>query len=130
MIDILVQGKRDTQTAAGFFRKLLKRRGSSPRRLVTDKLRSYRAAHRVVMPTVIHDTDRYANNRAEVSHQPTRHRERYMRRFKSIVHAQRFLAVHGVIQNLFRLGRHLLRAKHYRLFRLRAFVWWQQVTCA
>jgi hypothetical protein len=59
------------------------------------------------MPSVVHRTDRYANNRAEVSHQPTRERERQMRRFKSAAHAQRFLAVHGPIQNLFRVGRHL-----------------------
>ena len=78
-------------------------------RLVTDKLGSYRVAHRDLMPLVTHDTRRYANNRAEVSHQPTRHRERQMRGFTSSDHAQRFLHVHGVIQNLFRVGRHLLR---------------------
>ena len=82
------------------------------------------------MPTVTHDTRQYANNRAEVSHQPTRQRERQMRRFKSRVQAQRFLSVHGVIQNLFRFGRHLLRAVHHRLFRQRAFSVWAEVTCA
>ena len=73
-------------------------------RLVTDKLGSYRVAHRDVMPLVTHDTRQYANNRAEVSHQPTRQRERQMRGFTSRVHAQRFLHIHGVIQNLFRVG--------------------------
>lgn len=129
VIDILVQRKRNARAAARFFRKLLKRQDESQRRLVTDKLASYRPARREVMSTVMHDTGRYANNRADVSHQPTRQRERQMRRFKSMGQAQRFLTVHGVVQNLFRLGRHLLRARHYRLFRARAFVRWQQVTC-
>ncbi len=72
LIDILVQLRRDRRAAERFFRKLLKGQGCEPRRLVTDKLRSYAAAHRTVMPGVVHDTTRYANNRAEVSHQPTR----------------------------------------------------------
>jgi putative transposase len=97
---------------------------------VTDKLRSYGAAHRVVMPAVMHDTRQYANNRAEVSHQPTRQRERQMRRFKTPGQAQRFLSVHGVIRNLFQFGRHLLQAVHHRLFRQRAFSVWAAATCA
>ena len=113
-----------------FFRKLLQRQGRVPRRLITDKLRSYQAASRTVMPSVVHVTDQYANNRAEVSHQPTRQRERQMRRFKSAVQLQRFASVHGVVQNLFRVGRHLLRAAHHRVLRTRAFVEWQAVTCA
>ena len=83
LLDILVQSRRNRRAAVRFFRKLLKRQGCLPRRLITDKLRSYPAAHRRVMPSVPHCTDRYANNRAEVSHQPTRQRERQMRRFKS-----------------------------------------------
>ena len=114
-LDILVQPRRNRRAAIRFFRKVLKGQGREPRRLVTDKLRSYPAACRTVLPSVVHVTDQYANNRAEVSHQPTRQRERQMRRFKSAVHAQRFLSVHGVVLNLFRLGRHLLRAAHHRL---------------
>ncbi len=76
LIGILVQPRRNRRAAEKFFRKLLKGRGCEPRRLVTDRLRSYTAAHRVVFPSVIHDTSQYANNRAEVSHQPTRRRER------------------------------------------------------
>ncbi len=129
-IDILVQSRRNRRAAIRFFRKLLTGQGREPRRLITDKLRSYAAAHRVVMPSVVHRTEQYANNRAEVSHQPTRQRERQMRRFTSAGHAQRFLSVHGVVLNLFRLGRHLLRAVHYRLFRRRAFEVWREVTCA
>ncbi len=122
VIDILLQPCRDRRAAARFFRKLLKGQGGVPRRMVTDKLRSYAAVHRTIRPSVAHDTTQYANNRAEVSHEPTRQRERGMRRFKSMAQAQRFLSVHGITQNLFRVGRHLLRA--------RAFVVWNAVTCA
>ncbi|MDE0831416.1 MAG: IS6 family transposase [Vicinamibacterales bacterium] len=128
-IDILVQSRRNRRAALRFFRKLLKAQGCVPRRLITDKLRSYPAACRTVMPSVVHCTDQYANNRAEVSHQPTRQRERQMRRFKSAGQAQRFLAVHGPIENLFRVGRHLLRAVHHRLLRTQAFGVWREVTC-
>ena len=130
VIDILVQSRRNRRAAARFFRKLLKGQGREPRRLITDKLRSYAAAHRTVMPSVVHSTRQYENNRAEVSHQPTRQRERQMRRFKSAAHAQRFLSVHGPVQNLFRVGRHLLRAVHHRLLRTRSFRIWDKVTCA
>ena len=130
LLDILVQSRRNRRAAVRFFRSLLKRHGRVPRRLITDKLRSYAAACRVVMPSVVHCTDQYANNRAEVSHQPTRQRERQMRRFKSAAHLQRFAAVHGVVQNLFRVGRHLLRAAHHRVLRTRAFAESQAVTCA
>ena len=129
VIDILVQSRRDRRAAERFLRRLLKGQGREPRRLITDKLRSYSAAHRTVLPSVVHSTDQYENNRAEVSHQPTRQRERQMRRFKSAVHAQRFLLVHGLVQNLFRVGRHLLRAVHHRSLRTRSFRVWDEVTC-
>ena len=130
MIDILVQPRRDRRAAERFFRRLLKGQGGEPRRLVTDKLGSYRTAGRNTMPSVVHDTTRYANNRAEVSHQPTRQRERQMRRFKSPEQAQRFLSVHGIIQNLFRVGRHLVSSANHRMLRDRSFRVWRQVTCA
>ncbi len=130
VIDILVQSRRDRGAATRFFRKLLKSQGCVPRRLITDKLRSYAAAHRAVMPSVVHATDQYANNRPEVSHQPTRQRERQMRRFKSAAHVQRFVSVHGLVQNLFRVGRHLLRSVHHRLLRRQAFLVWDTVTRA
>ncbi len=130
VIDILVQRKRNARAAKRFFRKLLKGQGSTPWRLVTDKLRSYSAAHREVMPSVAHDTGQYANNRAEVSHQPTRQRERQMRGFKSAGQAQRFLSVHGIILNFFRFARHLMRAENYRLLRARSFKEWSAATGA
>jgi len=128
VIDILVQRYRNSRAAKRFFRKLLKGQGSTPWKLVTDRLRSYSAAHRSLMPSVAHDMRRYANNRAEVSHQPSRQRERQMRRFKSPGQAQLFLSVHGVILNLFRLGRHRMRSENYRLLRARSFKDWGLAT--
>ena len=130
LIDLLVQPRLVGRAARRFFRRLLKSQRQEPVRLVTDKLGSYRVAHRDVMPLVPHDTRRYPNNRAEVSHQPTRQRERQMRGFTSSAHAQRFLHVHGVIQNLFRVGRHLLRSVHHRMLRARSFTVWAEVTAA
>ena len=98
--------------------------------MITDKLNSYSAAHREVMPSVTHSTEQYENNRAEVSHEPTLQHKRQMRRFKSAGQAQRFLAVYAVVGNLFRLGRHLTRTIHYREFRSKAFFEWQKATCA
>jgi len=128
-IDILVQPRRNQRAAERFFRRLLKGQGGEPRWLVTDKLRSYDAAHRTIMPTVKHINQFYANNRAEVSHEPTRQRERHMRGFSSSSQAQRFLTLYGLTQNLFRLGRHLMQAVNYRLLRTQAFQVWQDVVC-
>jgi len=130
VLDILVQKRKDKQSAVRFFKKLMKGQGCSARKIVTDKLPSYGAARKVIMPTSMHCHERYANNRAEVSHEHTRAQERQMRRFKSPGQAQRFLVVHSQIHNLFRVGRHLLRAANYRLLRSRSFETWQQVTCA
>ena len=130
LLDILVQSRRIRRAAVRFFRKVLKGQGRLPHRLISDKLRSYSAAHRTVMPSVVHSTRQYENNRAKVSHRPTRQRERQMRRFRSAGHAQRFLSVHGLVLNLFRVGRHLLRSAHHRLLRSRAFAEWDAVTCA
>jgi len=124
VIDVFLQSRRDGNAAKRFFRRLLKTHRSEPRKIVTDKLRSYGVAHRELIPDTIHDTSQYANNRAELSHQPTRVRERGMRRFKSTQQAQRFLTVHATVYNLFNLGRHLVSAKNYRFFRLRAFASW------
>ncbi len=129
VLDILVQKRKDKQAAVRFFKKLMKGQGCSARKIVTDKLPSYGAARKVVMPTSMHCHDRYANNRAEVSHEHTRAQERQMRRFKSPGQAQRFLSVHSQVHNLFRVGRHLLRASNYRTLRSRSFETWQQVTC-
>ena len=125
VVDVFLQRRRDGKAAKRFFKRLLRASGNEPRRIVTDKLRSYGVAHRELIPDTIHDTSQYANNRAELSHQPTRVRERGMRRFKSIHQAQRFVSTHAAIYNLFNLGRHLISAEHYRFFRQRAFASWK-----
>ena len=94
VLDVLVQSRRDKKAAKRVFRKLLKKQGRAPRVLVTDKLRSYAAAKREIMPGVEHRQHKGLNNRAENSHQPTRRRERIMKRFKSPRHVQRFLSAH------------------------------------
>jgi len=128
VLDILVQKRRDKRAAKRFFRKLLKGVCYCPRKMVTDKLGSYGAARREIMPSIEHVQGKWESNRAEVSHQPTRQRERQMRRFKSHRHAQRFLSAHGPINNLFRIGRHLLKATHYRELRDRSFTLWSEVS--
>jgi putative transposase len=125
VVDVYLQKRRDGAAAKRFFKRLLKTHHGEPQKIVTDKLRSYSVAHQKLIPNAIHDTSQYANNRAELSHQPTRVRERGMRRFKSITQAQRFLGVHSAVYNLFNPGRHLISASHYRLFRLCAFASWK-----
>ena len=114
VLDILVQRRRDKHAAKKFFRKLLKGLTYVPRVIITDQLKSYEAAKREILPGVEHRQHRYLNHRAENSHQPTRQRERTMRRFKSAGHAQRFLSAHGPILSHFRPRRHRLRARDYR----------------
>ena len=126
VIDVLLQQRRDAASARRIFRHVLARLGSDPRMIVTDKLGSYVVARRELLPGGAHDTRRYANNRAELSHQPTRVRERGMRRFKSMLQAQRFVHVHAAVSNLFNLGRHLVAAGHYRTLRRSAFASWDR----
>jgi putative transposase len=130
VLDALVQNRRNKKAATHFFRKLLKGLCYVPRVNVTDKLGSYGAAKREILPSVEHRQNRYLNNRCEVSHQPTPRRERHMRRFKSVRHAQQFLATHSLIQNHFQLCRHRLSASEYRAARDRAFATWCDVTGA
>ena len=121
VVDVYLQAKRDGAAAKRFFKRLLRSHGDQPRKIVTDKLRSYGVAHREQMPETTHSTKQYENNRAEQSHEATRVRERGMRKFKSVGQAQRFLGAHAAVYNLFNLGRHLVGAKHYRDLRVSAF---------
>jgi putative transposase len=130
VVDVLLQSSRCAKAAKRFLKRLIKTHRGAPTKIVTDKWRSYLVAHRELIPGSIHDTSQYANNRAELSHQPTRVRERGMRRFKSVSQAQRFLNAHAAIYNLFNLGRHHLSAKNYRLFRLRALASWKSAVAA
>ena len=120
--------RRDAKAAKRFFRRLLKRQCASPRVMVTDTLRSYRVAHREVMPSVEHRQSRYLNNRAENSHQPTRQRERAMKRFRSPGGAQRVLSAFSGISPHFRPRRHRLIADDYRTEMTRRFAVWNEVT--
>jgi putative transposase len=99
-----------------------------PRVIITDKLKSYEAAKREILPGVEHRQHRYLNNRAENSHQPTRQRERRLQRFKSPGHAQRFLSAHGTISQHFRPRRHRLAALTYRQEMQKRFQSWREVT--
>ncbi|WP_324801579.1 IS6 family transposase [Streptomyces cyaneofuscatus] len=128
VLDILVQNRRDTAAARRFFRRLLKGIGAVPRVVVTDKLRSYGAAHREVMPSVEHRSHKGLNNRAENSHQPTRQRERAMKGFRSVGGAQRFLAAFSGISPHFRPRRHLMTAAHYQAEMTIRFAIWDQIT--
>jgi putative transposase len=126
VVDVFLQKRRDGKAAKRFFKRFLNKHKGEPRKIVTDKLRSYGVAHRELIPETIHDTSQYANNRCELSHEPTRVRERGMRKFKSMEQAQRFLNVHAAVYNLFNLGSHLVSAENYRFFRQRAFVSWEK----
>jgi len=128
VLDILVQSRRNKAAARKFFRKLLKGCHYVPRVLITDKLASYRAAKQEVRPSVEHRMHKRLNNRAENSHQPTRQRERVMRRFKSPGHAQRFLAAHGLSRDHFCPRRHLVGAQQYRDVRQERFAVWNTIT--
>src|SRR5258705_7983895 len=129
VLDILVQSRRDKKAAKKFFRKLLKGLRYVPRVIITDKLKSYDAVRTEVMPSVEHVQQKYQNNRAENSHQPTRLRERVMRRFKSAGHAQRFLSAFGIINSHFRVGRNLYRASGYRAVMKSRFAAWKEGIC-
>ena len=126
VVDVYLQSRRDGAAAKRFFRRLLKSHGGEPRKIVTDKLRIYRVAHRELIPETIHSTQQYENNRAEQSHEAIRVRERGMRRFKWMRQTQRFITAHAAVSNLFNLGRHLVRAQHYRDLRMSAFSEWSR----
>ncbi|WP_181383406.1 IS6 family transposase [Streptomyces sp. NWU339] len=128
VLDILVQNRRDKAAARRFFRTLLTKTGGVPRVIVTDKLRSYGAARREVMPSVEHRSHKGLNNRAENSHQPTRQRERAMKGFRSVGAAQRFLAAFSGISPHFRPRRHLMTGTQHRAEMTVRFTIWEQIT--
>jgi len=128
VLDILVQSRRNKKAAKKFFRKLLKGLRYVPRVVITDKLKSYGAAKREMLPGVEHRQSRYLNNRCENSHRPTRQRERRMQGFKSPGHAQRFLSAYGPIAQHFRPRRHRLSASSYREEMGNRFESWAEIT--
>jgi len=130
VLDVLVQSRRDRHAARRLMRKLLRKHGRAPRVLITDKLRSYAAANRDLGLKVEHRQHKGLNNQAENSHQPTRVREKVMRRFKSAGHLQRFASVHDQVGNLFLHCRYHTDANQKRALRAEAFEAWESVTGA
>jgi putative transposase len=128
VLDVLVQSRRDKKAAKRLFRKLLKKQGRAPRVLITDKLRSYAAAKREIMPGVEHRQHKGLNNRAENSRQPARQRERIMKRFKSPRQVQRLLSTHDQIANVFSRRPNQDTAAKFRCARSQAFTIWAEVT--
>ena len=128
VLDILVQSRRNTKAAKRLLRKLLKKHGKAPRVMITDKLASYSAAKRVVMPGVEHRQHKGLNDGGENSHRPTRRRERRMKRFESARHARRFLSAHDGVNTLFHPRRHRPPADRYRAARTQALRIWAEVT--
>ena len=126
VVDFYLQVKRNGAAAKRFFKRLLRNHDSEPRKIVTDKLRSYGVAHRELMPDVIHDNSQYANNRAEQSLEATRLRGRGIRKFKSVKQAQRFPGAPAAVSNLFNLGRHEVSAEQYRDLMMSALGEWAE----
>jgi putative transposase len=125
VLDVLVQSKRNKHAALKLIRKLLKKYGFVPDRLIMDDLRSYGAAAHDLGIDSHHQRGRWKNNRAENSHPPTRRRERKMQRFKSQGSAQKFLSTHAAVYNTFNAQRHLTSAQTHRIFRAAAMNTWR-----
>jgi putative transposase len=130
VLDVLVQSKRDKHAALKLMRKLLKKYGFVPDRMITDDLRSYAAAAHDLGIARHHERGRWKNNRAENSHQPTRRRERKMQRFKSPGSAQKFLSAHAAVYNIFNVQRHLTSAQTHRTLRAAAINTWRDAVAA
>jgi transposase-like protein len=130
VLDFLVQPKRNAAAALKLMRKLLKKQGWAPTRIVTDKLRSYHVAFGKLGLSAEHIDKKRANNRAENSHQPVRRRERKQQRFKSPGSAQRFLNIHSATYNTFYHQRHLLKRPMYKELRTTSFEVWQSASVA
>jgi transposase-like protein len=130
VLDVLVQSKRDRNAALKLMRKLLKKYGFVPDRMITDDLRSYGAAARDLRIESRHERGRWSTNRVENSHQPTRRRGRKMQRFRSRGSAQRFLSTHAAVYNTFNVERHLTTRQTHRAFRAAAMSTWRQAAAA
>jgi len=128
VLDVFVQSRRNKAAAERLLRKLLQKQMRPPRVMITDKLASYGAAKEDILPGAEHRQHKGLNNRAENSHQPTRRRERQMKRFKSAGRAQRFLSAHDGLNKLFYLRRDHLPADQYRAARTRIFQTWAEIT--
>ena len=130
VLDEIVQSRRDTKAARRLLVRLLKRQSMPPKRIITDKLRSYGAAKRDVMPGVEHRSHKGLDNRAENSHLPLRKRERTMQGFRSAGSLQRFISIFSALRNLFVIPRHKRSALATHIHRIRAIAHWKAVTGA
>ena len=130
VLDVVVQHKRNTKTATRLLRKLLKNQGVRPTRIITDRLRSYGAALKLLGLKHLQDVGGRKNNRAECSHVPIRRRERKAQKFRSVRNAQKLLSAHGQIYNLFNHRRHLISRSTLRKFRSQAQKEWNLVTAS
>lgn len=126
-LDVLLQPRRNTKAALMFFKKLLKGLCYVPRVIITDKLRSYRAAKKKILKTTEHRSHMRLNNRIEASHQATRIREKIMRGFKSPKQAQLFLSTLGVLRNHFKIGLYKFSATDRREKLREVFGFWSQI---
>jgi putative transposase len=124
ILDEIVQARRDTEAAKRLLMRLLRKQGCRPKRIITDKLRSYAAAKRTVMPDVEHRSHKGLNNRAENSHVPIRKRERMMQGFRSWSGLQRFLPIFSAVRNPFVPPRSHRSAFAAHLHRLKAIAAW------
>ncbi len=128
VLDEIVQTRRNTKAAKRLLTRLLKKQGLAPKRMITDKLGSYAAARRQIMPSVEHRSHKGLNNRAENSHLPIRKRERTMQGFRSPGNLQRFISVFSAIRNLFVPPQSKRSAFPLHLHRLRAMAHWKAMT--
>jgi putative transposase len=128
VLDEIIQNRRNTKAAKRLLVRLLKKQGSAPKRMITDKLRSYAAAKRQLMPTLEHRSHKGLNNRAENSHLPLTKRERVMQTFRSTGSLQRFLSAFSAVRNLFVPLRSKRTALAIHLHRISAFAHWKSVT--
>ena len=126
VLESFVTNKRDRKAALRFLKKTMKRYGR-PEIIVTDKLRSYRAAMKVIGNEVRQETGRWLNNRAENSHQPFRRRERAMAKFRNVKSLQKFVSVHASIHNHFNQERHLYNRQVFKLNRTAALAEWREL---
>lgn len=130
VLDEIVQSRRNTKAAKRILTRLLQKQGMPPKRIVTDKLRSYGAARKQIMPNVGHRSHKGLNNRAENSHLPLRKRERMMQHFRSVGALQRFVSIFSAVRNLIVPPRSKRSALQIHIHRLQAMVEWKAMTVA
>mgnify|MGYP002478479110 CR=1 FL=1 len=129
VLEAFVSKRRDRKAAMAFLKKIMKRYGK-PRAIVTDKLRSYRAAMKIIGNETAQEVGRWKNNRGENSHLPFRRRERAMLRFRCLRTLQKFVSIHSSFYNHFNHERHLTSRKTFKLQRNAALAEWQQLSVA